>query len=79
MNTVTSADGTTIAYDRTGGGPPLILVDGAFCGRAFGPMPALAPLLEKHFTSTGTTGAGAATAETPCRTRWSGRSRTSRR
>jgi pimeloyl-ACP methyl ester carboxylesterase len=50
MNTVTSADGTTIAYDRTGDGPPLILVDGAFCGRAFGPMPTLAPLLEQHFT-----------------------------
>jgi pimeloyl-ACP methyl ester carboxylesterase len=50
MNTVTSADGTTIAYDRTGGGPPVILVDGAFCGQAFGPMPGLAPLLAKHFT-----------------------------
>jgi pimeloyl-ACP methyl ester carboxylesterase len=50
MNTVTSADGTTIGYDRTGDGPPVILVDGAFCGRAFGPMPGLAPLLAKHFT-----------------------------
>jgi pimeloyl-ACP methyl ester carboxylesterase len=50
MNTVTSADGTTIGYDRTGDGPPVILVDGAFCGRTFGPMPGLAALLAKHFT-----------------------------
>jgi pimeloyl-ACP methyl ester carboxylesterase len=50
MNTVTSADGTTIGYDRAGNGPPVVLVDGAFCGRGFGPMPGLAPLLAKHFT-----------------------------
>jgi pimeloyl-ACP methyl ester carboxylesterase len=50
MTTVTSTDGTTIGYDRTGDGPPLILVDGAFCSRSFGPMPALVPLLAKHFT-----------------------------
>src|ERR671932_622574 len=49
MNTVTSADGTTIAYDRSGDGPPVILVDGAFCGRSFGPMPGLAQVLAKHF------------------------------
>jgi pimeloyl-ACP methyl ester carboxylesterase len=50
MNTVTSADGTTIGYDRTGDGPPVILVDGAFCGRSFGPMPGLATLLAERFT-----------------------------
>jgi pimeloyl-ACP methyl ester carboxylesterase len=50
MNTVTSADGTTIAYDRAGSGPPVILVDGAFCGRSFGPMPGLAPVLAPHLT-----------------------------
>ena len=33
MQTVTSADGTTIAYDRTGEGPALVLVVGAFCDR----------------------------------------------
>ena len=33
MNTVASADGTTIAYDATGAGPPLVLVVGAFCDR----------------------------------------------
>jgi pimeloyl-ACP methyl ester carboxylesterase len=46
----TSADGTCIAFERVGDGPPLILVDGALCSRAFGPMPKLAPLLAKHFT-----------------------------
>ena len=48
--TVVSRDGTAIAYDRSGQGPALILVDGALCSRAFGPMPKLAPLLAKHFT-----------------------------
>ncbi len=50
MSTVTSQDGTTIAYDQSGQGPALILVDGALCYRSFGPMGGLAPLLEAHFT-----------------------------
>ena len=50
MNQARSRDGTTIAYDRLGAGPPLILVDGAFCSRSFGPMPKLAALLAQHFT-----------------------------
>jgi pimeloyl-ACP methyl ester carboxylesterase len=50
MSTVTSADGTTIGYDRTGSGPALILVDGAFCSRQFGPMPDLAAILAEKFT-----------------------------
>src|SRR5215831_21035560 len=50
MNTVVSTDGTAIAYDRTGAGPALIVVDGALCSRAFGPSPKLAPLLAPHFT-----------------------------
>jgi pimeloyl-ACP methyl ester carboxylesterase len=33
MDTVQSADGTTIAYDRQGSGPALVLVVGAFCNR----------------------------------------------
>lgn len=48
--TVTSQDGTTIAYTKLGSGPPLILVDGAFCYRENGPAPKLAPLLAKQFT-----------------------------
>ncbi len=47
---VLSKDGTSIAFDRVGSGPALILVDGALCSRAFGPMPRLAPLLAPHFT-----------------------------
>ena len=50
MNEVRSKDGTTIAYERSGNGPALILVDGALCSRAFGPSPKLAPLLARHFT-----------------------------
>jgi len=50
MNTVRSADGTTIAFTQAGQGPPLILVDGAMCSRAFGPMAKLAARLTPRFT-----------------------------
>lgn len=50
MPQATSRDGTILAYDRRGSGPPLILVDGALCSRAFGPTPKLAPLLADRFT-----------------------------
>lgn len=50
MPTLTSKDGTQIGYNTTGTGPAVILIDGAFCFRGFGPMPALAPLLAPHFT-----------------------------
>lgn len=50
MNQAISKDGTAIVYERSGRGPALILVDGALCSRAFGPMPKLAPLLARHFT-----------------------------
>ena len=50
MQTTTSKDNTTIAFDKLGSGPALILVDGALCHRTFGPMPGLAPLLAEHFT-----------------------------
>ena len=33
MESTKSADGTVIAYDRTGDGPPLVIVLGAFCDR----------------------------------------------
>ncbi|MFF0345861.1 alpha/beta fold hydrolase [Kribbella sp. NPDC004875] len=39
MQNVTSADGTTIAYDRLGSGRPVILVGGALCDRqSFRPL-----------------------------------------
>jgi pimeloyl-ACP methyl ester carboxylesterase len=51
MSNVTSKDGTTIAYDRQGEGPGVILVGGAFQYRAFDPRTAeLASLLAERFT-----------------------------
>mgnify|MGYP001794301816 CR=1 FL=1 len=50
MPTVTSKDGTSIAYTRAGEGPAVILVDGALCFRAFGPMESLVALLAPHVT-----------------------------
>lgn len=51
MKTVTSKDGTIIAYDQAGKGPVVILVDGALQYRAFDQgMAPLADLLAKHFT-----------------------------
>jgi pimeloyl-ACP methyl ester carboxylesterase len=51
MDSVISKDGTRIAYHKTGSGPVIILVDGAFCSKDFGPMAKLAPLLSKSFTT----------------------------
>ena len=51
MRTVTSKDGTAIAFDRSGKGPAIILVHGAFQHRAIDPQTAqLAALLAPHFT-----------------------------
>ena len=51
MKTVTSKDGTTIAFDQSGQGQVVILVDGALQYRAFDQgMAELADLLSKHFT-----------------------------
>ena len=50
MSQVRSNDGTPIAYEKSGSGPALILVDGALCSRAFGPSAKLARLLARDFT-----------------------------
>lgn len=50
MPSVTSRDGTIIAYETTGSGEPLILVDGAMCYRDAGPMRPLAEKLKDRFT-----------------------------
>lgn len=50
MGTVTSQDGTRIAFDRVGAGPAVILVDGAMCYRASGPMAPIAKLLAPYYT-----------------------------
>ena len=38
MSEVRSKDGTAIAYERSGNGPALILVDGALCSRSLWPL-----------------------------------------
>jgi pimeloyl-ACP methyl ester carboxylesterase len=48
--TTTSRDGTAIAFTKRGSGPPLIIVDGAFCYRENGPATELAKVLAQHFT-----------------------------
>jgi len=50
MTSVRSKDGTTIAFERTGSGPPLILVDGALCWRESGPARKVAAALADRFT-----------------------------
>lgn len=47
---VTSTDGTRIAYEVTGSGPALVLVDGALCHRAMGPARGLAKQMAGAFT-----------------------------
>lgn len=46
----TSADGTRIAFSRSGRGPVLVLVDGVMCYRDFGPAKPLTTELEGDFT-----------------------------
>jgi pimeloyl-ACP methyl ester carboxylesterase len=51
VSIVKSRDGTTIAFDRLGDGPPVVLVGGAFQHRAFDPRTGqLAALLAERFT-----------------------------
>jgi pimeloyl-ACP methyl ester carboxylesterase len=47
---VTSADGTEIAYDVTGRGPALVIVEGALCHRALGAAKALTDSLKDRFS-----------------------------
>ena len=48
MDTLTSADGVTLAYERSGSGPALVIVNGALSTRETGAP--LAPLLDGDFT-----------------------------
>lgn len=51
MDTITSKDGTTLAFDQFGEGPTVIFVNGALQFRAFSQgMHELAELLAPHFT-----------------------------
>ena len=49
MNTVTSPDGTKIAYDRSGSGEPVVLIGGAFSYRRYPGQVKLATLLSGRF------------------------------
>jgi pimeloyl-ACP methyl ester carboxylesterase len=48
--TVTSADGTTIAFERTGSGPPLVLVHGATDVHEFWDLTDVRSVFAEHFT-----------------------------
>jgi pimeloyl-ACP methyl ester carboxylesterase len=50
MSTVISKDGTRIAYDKTGSGPAVILVDGAMGYRGLLGQNQMAEQLAEHFT-----------------------------
>ena len=45
---VFSKDGTAIAFDRIGNGPPVILIDGALCYRGMGQSGQLAEISAFH-------------------------------
>ena len=47
---ITSRDGTELAFDQVGSGPPVVLVDGALSHRTAGPNGPLAEVLAEHFT-----------------------------
>jgi pimeloyl-ACP methyl ester carboxylesterase len=49
IGTAVSKDGTPIAFERIGNGPPVILVDGALCYRGVGQSGQLAELLAPYF------------------------------
>jgi pimeloyl-ACP methyl ester carboxylesterase len=46
---VSSADGTEIAYDVTGTGPAVVVVEGALCQRTMGTAKSLVPVLSEHY------------------------------
>jgi len=50
MPVLTSTDGTEIAYEIVGAGPPVVLVDGAMCFRDAGPMRPIAEALSERLT-----------------------------
>jgi pimeloyl-ACP methyl ester carboxylesterase len=50
MGTVQSRDGTEMAFESSGRGPALVLVDGALCYRGSSPNTALAEALADRFT-----------------------------
>lgn len=51
MRTVTSRDGTVIAYDQVGTGPPVIMVGGAMSFRAFRNWVRITDIMGQRFTA----------------------------
>ena len=51
METVTSADGTPIAVERTGSGPPLVLVHGGACDHRFWDLSDIRSTLTEQYTT----------------------------
>ncbi len=49
FQTTTSADGTDLAYEIHGDGPPLVFVTGAICHRTFGPIRSGTKVLSSAF------------------------------
>jgi hypothetical protein len=74
MDRVESTDGTSIAVDRSGTGPPLVIVVGAFCDRSTSKR--LASLLGWSYTVYEYDRRGAATATGASRSPSTSRSRT---
>ncbi len=50
METVASADGTPIAFERTGSGPPIVLVHGGACDHRFWDLSDIRSALAEHRT-----------------------------
>ncbi|WP_226023669.1 alpha/beta fold hydrolase [Halomicrobium salinisoli] len=50
METVTSADGTEIAFEQTGSGPPLVLVHGGVCDHRFWELSDVSATFADHCT-----------------------------
>jgi pimeloyl-ACP methyl ester carboxylesterase len=50
MSRTTSKDGTAIAFEKSGNGPAVILVDGALCYRRLGPMGPISREFASGFT-----------------------------
>lgn len=50
METVTSADGTEIAFERSGSGPPLVLVHGTGLDHNFWDLSDVRSMLAEHYT-----------------------------
>jgi hypothetical protein len=79
VNVIASKDGTQIAYEQRGDGPPLVVVDGALSTRMSGSGQRSSISSRPSFRCTAMTGGAGARAGRRSPTPSSGRSRTSTR